>query len=298
MNNKIMVLSVIAVIIVGLFSCTGPKQITEASAETTTVPSSALTSVAETSETAETTLQTLKETESTITSETVSETVRETVKETVKETETASETIQEKNYEEAKCVSVIDGDTIKIKDSAGNIYKVRYIGIDTPEKGQPFYQEAKKANESLVLNKTVRLEKDVSETDKYGRLLRYVYVDDLFVNAFLVAEGFAVILTIPPDVKHSEYFLGLQKEARQAGKGLWGIEVAETTAVAPATETTQAETTQTSGKFVGSKKSDVYHYPDCQWAKKIKPENLITFNSVEEAKAKGYRPCKVCNPPG
>ncbi|GAG82341.1 unnamed protein product, partial [marine sediment metagenome] len=53
-----------------------------------------------------------------------------------------------------------------------------------------------------------------------------------------------------------------------------------------------------SGKFVGSKKSDVYHYPNCRYVKMIKPENIIWFSSVEDAKAHGYRPCKVCKPPG
>ncbi len=83
---------------------------------------------------------------------------------------------------------VIDGDTIEI-DIAGIKYKLRYIGIDTPELNdkQPevyaLAQEATRYNRKLVEGKTIRLEKDISETDKYGRLLRYVYVGDLFVNA-------------------------------------------------------------------------------------------------------------------
>lgn len=145
---------------------------------------------------------------------------------------TAAETTVELG-EAVTCIEVTDGDTIKVKDSAGNIYKVRYIGMDTPEKGKPYYNEATQANSTLVANKTLRLEKDVSETDKYGRLLRYVYVGDLFVNAQLISEGFAQILTIPPDVKFADYFLQLQQQARESGKGLWGI-----------TETTAAETTQ------------------------------------------------------
>ena len=189
-------------------------------------------------------------------------------------------------YQEAKCTSITDRDTIKVKMfSDGKTYKVRYIGMDTPEKGMLYYKEAKNINSSLVYKKTLKLVKDVSETDRYGRLLRYVYVGDTFVNAYLVAEGYAMILTVPPDVKYAEYFLELQQQAIDAGKGLW----------ATATETTQ-ETT--GGYFVGSRKSDVYHYPDCSSAKQIKPENLITFNSVEEAKAAGYRPCKKCHPPG
>jgi micrococcal nuclease len=230
-------------------------------------------------------------------------TTQEIVTDNSKET-TASETTQTNEestsgFETAVCIRVIDGDTIEIKDRAGNTYKVRYIGIDTPEKGDPYFNEATQANSSLVLNKELRLEKDVSETDKYGRLLRYVYVGDLFINAHLVAEGFAQASTYPPDVKYADYFLKLQRQAREQGKGLWGI--TETTAETPkATEEvtqTTTETTQSQGPFVGSKNSNVYHYPSCPSAQRIKEENKIWFNSVEEAKAAGYRPCKVCKPP-
>jgi len=73
------------------------------------------------------------------------------------------------------------------------------------------------------MGKTVRLEKDVSDTDKYGRLLRYVFVDDLLVNAELVRLGYAQAVTFPPDIRNQNLFLQLQNEARNAGRGLWGI---------------------------------------------------------------------------
>ena len=118
---------------------------------------------------------------------------------------------------------VIDGDTIEIF----NGQKVRYIGIDTPEMKhrnktiECFAQEAFKRNKDLVLGKMVRLEKDISETDKYGRLLRYVYVGDIFVNLELVKQGYAYTATYPPDVKYSELFLQAQEEARDKSNGLW-----------------------------------------------------------------------------
>ncbi len=94
--------------------------------------------------------------------------------------------------------------------------------MDTPERGDPFFDEATEANRALVEGQTVFLVKDVSETDRYGRLLRYVYLQDgTFVNAELVKQGFAVIATFPPDVRHQELFLTLQQEAREAGRGLW-----------------------------------------------------------------------------
>ncbi|MCK4354231.1 MAG: thermonuclease family protein [Dehalococcoidia bacterium] len=98
---------------------------------------------------------------------------------------------------------------------------MRYIGIDTPEKGEPYYLEATEANRSLVGSKKVRLEKDVEDKDEYGRLLRYVWVDDTMVNAELVRLGYAYSHYYPPNTKHLVYFLQLEKEARQQKRGLW-----------------------------------------------------------------------------
>ncbi len=118
---------------------------------------------------------------------------------------------------------VVDGDTIEL----ANGEKVRYIGIDTPETVDPrkpvqcFGKEASAKNKNLVEGKMVRLEKDVRDRDQYGRLLRYVYIDDLFVNLELVKTGYARIDTVPPDVKFSKIFLAAQQEAKEQGIGLW-----------------------------------------------------------------------------
>ncbi|MGC8944459.1 MAG: thermonuclease family protein [Minisyncoccia bacterium] len=131
---------------------------------------------------------------------------------------------QNKNKDNTYLVTrVIDGDTIEIENGK----KVRYIGIDAPETVDPrkpvqcFGIEAYKKNKELVEGKRVRLEKDVSETDKYGRLLRYVYVDKIFVNEYLVREGYAYVSTFPPDVKYQDLFLQAQREARENNRGLW-----------------------------------------------------------------------------
>ena len=101
---------------------------------------------------------------------------------------------------------------------------MRYIGIDTPEvhpELEAFGLEAWAANRELVAGKIVYLERDVSETDKYGRLLRYVYVNDILVNAKLVRAGLADARAYPPDIKYQDYLEGLEQEARQAGRGMW-----------------------------------------------------------------------------
>jgi micrococcal nuclease len=122
--------------------------------------------------------------------------------------------------ETAKVTQVIDGDTIIV---AGN-YRVRYIGIDTPEvypKVEEYGIEAWEANRRLVEGKEVRLERDATETDKYDRLLRYVYVGDVFVNAELVRQGLAEAKAYPPDTKYQDYLEKLEAEARLAGRGMW-----------------------------------------------------------------------------
>ena len=120
----------------------------------------------------------------------------------------------------SKVKRVIDGDTIELEGGQ----KVRYIGINSPEllKDSCFGSEALEKNRLLVEGKVVRLEKDISETDKYGRLLRYVYDGDVFVNEVLVQEGFAQVSTYPPDVARKEKFLVAQQTAREDNKGLWG----------------------------------------------------------------------------
>ncbi|MCL4267622.1 MAG: thermonuclease family protein [Anaerolineae bacterium] len=100
----------------------------------------------------------------------------------------------------AAVTRIIDGDTIEVANN-GASYRLRYIGMDTPERGQPFFAAATAANGLLVEGQTVTLVKDVSETDRYGRLLRYVYLPDgIFVNAELVAQGYAQVATFPSDV--------------------------------------------------------------------------------------------------
>jgi micrococcal nuclease len=118
---------------------------------------------------------------------------------------------------EYKVIEVIDGDTVVLSNNE----HVRLIGINTPESERYFYGEAKEVLELLVLNKKVRLEKDVDDRDTYGRLLRYVYVGDIFVNLEMVKRGFANAFTFPPNVKYTDKFIGAERTARTNEIGLW-----------------------------------------------------------------------------
>ena len=116
--------------------------------------------------------------------------------------------------------NVIDGDTIEVQIDGTN-YKVRYIGIDSPEADAPFGDSAKARNAELVSGKTVLLVKDVTETDVYDRLLRYVIVDSGFINQVLVQEGFAVAKDYPPDTACSSELYAAQKVAQDNLLGVW-----------------------------------------------------------------------------
>ena len=113
---------------------------------------------------------------------------------------------------------ILDGDTIDV-DINGTSYRIRYIGVNTPERDEPCYSDASTANTQVVAGKTVRLVKDTSETDRYGRLLRYVYVGDTFVNEKLVRDGWAEAREYPPDTQFADHFEQLESEARQANRG-------------------------------------------------------------------------------
>ena len=133
--------------------------------------------------------------------------------------------------ETARVVRVVDGDTIVIDRGLGN-ERLRYIGVDAPESVKPdtavefMGGEASAANAALVEGRTVILERDVSDVDQYGRLLRYAWLQEgdgwLLVNLELVRQGYAGVVTFPPDVRWIDELRSAERVARDAGIGLWG----------------------------------------------------------------------------
>jgi micrococcal nuclease len=131
---------------------------------------------------------------------------------------------QNSQRETGLVVGVVDGDTIDVQiggQAGGQTVRVRYIGMDTPEQDEMFYQEATAYNQSLVLNKTVTLIKDTSELDSFHRLLRYVVVENTFVNETLVAMGFARATAFQPDTACISTFEAAQRQAQTARAGVW-----------------------------------------------------------------------------
>lgn len=118
---------------------------------------------------------------------------------------------------------VVDGDTIEVDGKE----RVRYLGMNAPESGRPYFSEATNENKKLVTGKEVKLEFDVQIKDQYGRTLAYVWIGDTMVNLELVRRGFANTYTLPPNVKYKDLFIEAEREARENYRGLW--EVRETT---------------------------------------------------------------------
>lgn len=120
-------------------------------------------------------------------------------------------------FEKVVISYVVDGDTFLLSDNT----RVRLIGIDAPELGEPLYTNARERLRGLIEKRTVTLESDVSETDRYGRFLRYAFVDGIFLNETLVREGFARVMIIPPDTRYSARILSAESSARREHLGVW-----------------------------------------------------------------------------
>jgi micrococcal nuclease len=176
---------------------------------------------------------------------------------------------------------VLDGDTVAL----GNGQRVRYIGINAPElahedhKAEPYGDAAKRFNALLVNGKTVRLEFDKERFDRYHRLLAYVFLKDAtFVNAAILANGYAYLLRIRPNLKYDSILLQSQRSAMSAKRGIW------------------QNWKENENTVVGNKNSFRFHLPACPYAKKIKPRNRIVFQKKWDAYWAGYSPAKRCMP--
>ena len=217
-----------------------------------------------------------------------------------------NETVRETNDSESrngaiKVVRVVDGDTIEIEGGE----RVRYIGIDTPETVDPrkpvqcFGVEASNKNKELVEGKMVRLERDTTDRDKYNRLLRYVWVGDIFVNLELVKQGFAYSYSYPPDIKYQDQFIKAQQGAREAKQGLWSACPPTLEQATPASAISPAP----NGDFclikgnISSSGEKIYHLPGCGSYSKTKIDEARGekwFCSELEAQSTGWRKALNC----
>ena len=184
---------------------------------------------------------------------------------------------------------VVDGDTFVLDNGE----RVRLIGVNTPESVKPgeepevYGKEASQYTKRMLEGQRVRLEFDVSERDRYGRLLAYVYLEDgTFFNELLLTEGYAQVMTVPPNVKYAERFLAAERAAREAGRGLWGLD-------ADGRQSTDDQANAQRGLIKGninSKGEKIYHVPGGRYYDVTEPE--VWFETEEEAQAAGFRRSK------
>lgn len=215
------------------------------------------------------------------------------------------EDIEEDIYEKVKVKRVVDGDTIEVILN-GEEKTVRLIGVNTPEtkhpkKGVEFYgKEASAFTKSSLEGKTVYLEKDKSDTDKYGRLLRFVWIkkpthnpptsqeveNDMF-NAILVKDGYAKAMAYGKDLGYQENFQKLQDDAVSKTLGLWQ----DKENIESLNKNNEKESSE-QNKIKGNKNSKVYHLKGQQGYDKISDENVVYFDTEQDAINAGYRKAK------
>ncbi|MGF3104509.1 thermonuclease family protein [Rossellomorea sp. DUT-2] len=194
--------------------------------------------------------------------------------------------------EEVLVTRVVDGDTVELKDGR----KVRFIGVNTPEsttRTEEYGKEASNYTTEKLEGKTVWLQKDVSETDRYNRFLRLIWLeipkDDMneeeirtkMFNADLVLSGYAEPSTYNPDVKYSEYFVKFAREARENGTGLWAYGENGTTKgdLDPKEEmkTTTAATPKSSSSATTEEPAaaqEQEYYQNCTELRKVYPDGV------------------------
>jgi len=220
-------------------------------------------------------------------------------------TDATSTSTESQASELVKVTRVVDGDTINVEIN-GKVEPVRYIGIDTPETVDPrkpvqcFGVEASKKNKELVEGKMVRLEKDITDRDKYKRLLRYVWLGDTLINQTLVEQGFAKSYSYPPDVKYQDLFVAAEKKAREDKLGLWTACASASASVPPATPTAQAATANPSCTIKGNISASgekIYHMQGCgSYTKTTIDEKRGEqwFCTESEAQSTGWRKALNC----
>ncbi|MEC2078058.1 thermonuclease family protein [Metabacillus fastidiosus] len=222
--------------------------------------------------------------------------------ETANKDVTNENAVSESNFIDAEVTRVVDGDTMKILVD-GKEETVRLLLVDTPEtvhpnkEVQPFGPETSQFAKEMLNGKKVQIELDVSERDKYGRLLVYLHIDGKMFNKLLLEKGLARVAYIyAPNTKYVDEFYEIQKKAQQNEQGIWSIEnyVTEDKGyneqISEKASSEHKKQSCTIKGNISSKGEKIYHTDSSPWYEKTKPEEM--FCTEKEAAAAGYRPAK------
>jgi len=218
------------------------------------------------------------------------------------DSEISSGIIPETEFELVEVVRVVDGDTIEIN----NEIMVRLLGIDAPEQGDCYYNEAKQALNELVLGEDIRLEKDIFGTDNFGRLLRYVFVpeqdfiNDVFVNDYLLEQGFADTLFMSNSQKYRDILIHSRNEAVTDERGMWGAceqELEEKTSTFETNDPPPNPDCIIKGNISEHGYGKTYFFPGCPNYNRVKVDfekGDRYFCTNEEAEAAGFKMAEGC----
>ncbi|EXX88088.1 nuclease [Paenibacillus darwinianus] len=196
--------------------------------------------------------------------------------------------LEGRQAEQAIVRRIVDGDTFETVDGR----KIRLIGVNTPEtfgKPETFGEEAKAFALSELQDRRVWMFKDISETDRYGRLLRFVFVQgerEMF-NERLIREGYARVMTYPPDVTYAERFVRGEREARANDRGLWRREPSRVGGKSADAEAPAVCKEPLVKGNINSRGAKIYHVPGSPQYNQTKAERM--FCTAEEAEAEGFR---------
>lgn len=181
------------------------------------------------------------------------------------------------------CTKVVDGDTIYLDNGE----KIRFVGVNTPERGVEGYITSKNFVQKLCLNKEVGIDvDDAKHSDRYGRTLGVVIVDGKNVNEMLLKEGLAEIMYMPP----SEFY------PYNWANDSTHIPNSYHTYSNTHSSKSSSSSSDSSGGYIGNSNTGKFHELTCKWGQKISEHNKVSFKNRNEAISQGYQPCKVCNP--
>ena len=187
-----------------------------------------------------------------------------------------------------KCTYVVDGDTIDVE----GVGRVRFVGVNTPERGVEGYICSKRFVQKLCLDKEVSLDVDDSKrNDKYGRTLAVVIVDGKNLNEMLLKENLAEVMYMPP----SEFY-PYDWSSGSTTSSSYSSSSSSSNSGGSYSSSSFTSSSTSSATYVGSANTHKFHFSDCRWGKKISDKNRVTFNSRSDAISQGYEPCKVCQP--
>lgn len=206
----------------------------------------------------------------------------------------------EDTYEKAKVLYAVDGDTIWV-DIDGDEEKIRFVGVNTPELAKDekpaefMAEEAKNFTSNAIKGKEIYLEKDVTDKDKYDRMLRYIWlekpnanptkkdIEEKTLNGILVKKGYAYSNYYKPDTKYQKYLDDLEKSAQDKSLGIWSD---------PTNPIISKENVGESYLIKGNKNSKLYHLPEWDSYDTVKEKNAVYFETEKEAKDAGFRPAR------